>query len=203
MLDELGEEIKSCAQMNVGVALLRALKGWRAVARVRRRSAGPPATTETLVVGPHSLTSDRDWEIRLYVHETYVATVPVFLKLTFTTDHASVLVSAGRIVSLRPGQITLEGLLKLSEDDRDVLARVSRVLTLPRSIRFPFAGSDDPADGTEPDEDAPAGTGAGGTGPDDAAGEGGPGFGAGGPPIPPARREPAPDQPDAAPTGEG
>ena len=131
VVDELTQQIEEFAQTHIVQAVARSWRGWRTVQEAARRTAGPPPTTETLVLGPHSLESEFTRTVELIVNERKIAETPIVLKLTFTTDQARVTVSAGRAVRLRPGQTTV--VAEVTASGEPILS-VQRPVRLPRSI---------------------------------------------------------------------
>ncbi|KPM52041.1 hypothetical protein ACG83_31300 [Frankia sp. R43] len=128
---ELAAEIVGLVQIDVVGAALRAWAGSQSARTAARASAGPPPSTQTLVLGPHTLTSVVERSIEILVGDLQVASIPISLELSVDASHASVTAQAGRLVRLRPGPAEIA--LTLSVASR-VVRTARGALPLPASI---------------------------------------------------------------------
>ncbi|WP_152991575.1 hypothetical protein [Frankia sp. R43] len=179
---ELASEVVGFVQVNVLEVALGAWCSWQTVRDAARRSAAEPGVSETLVLGPHTLTSEHERDIEILVGEAPVETLPLRLVLGFHLERARITVRDGHLVRLHPGPGQLTAVLTIAER---VLKEATGPLPLPASI--PLGRGlrvDEASPGPDPDgaSDEPDGAGSGrGAEPGGADGRGDTGPGGTGP----------------------
>jgi hypothetical protein len=158
VVGELASEVADLATTDLLGSAVTAWTAWRTVREAAERSvaapsaepdrpeggaptppaapptppSGPtPARSETLVLGPHTLTSTHERVVELFVGPQPIATLPLALTLEFDFDRASLTLSAGRLTRLRPGAADVTVRLTVADV---VVQEVTRPLPLPDTI---------------------------------------------------------------------
>lgn len=131
VVGELAAEIGDFVEINLVEAAIGAWTAWQSVREAAQRSMAPEPSTQTLVVGAHSVTSDHERQVDIFVADQRVATAPVQLTLEFSFEHSRITLYAGRLTRLHPGDATIA--LTLSVAGQTVKT-VTGPLPLPQTI---------------------------------------------------------------------
>jgi hypothetical protein len=131
VVGELAAEIGDFIEINLVKAAIGAWTAWPAVREAAHRSVAPEPSTQTLVVGAHSLTCEHERQVDIFVADQRVATAPVQVTLEFTFEHSRITLCAGRLTRLHPGDATIA--LTLSVAGQTVKT-LTQPLPLPQTI---------------------------------------------------------------------